>query len=172
MTAQTVGEIALNLLAQSTDSQPDAIELQQSIHAGENSRKTYEEEIWEAADRGVGDEAITGDFFIVVLFRREKLLPTVVRQQFFYRQSCPSPDYDQTVYKFYRKSEEIEYLWTVPSREGCAWIRSSQHELPKEQEQLISMVNAFYAGDLDLYAQKLNKETVKDGAVLTVIKDS
>src|ERR1700683_1834898 len=38
------------------------------------------------------------DFFAVQTTKREKLMPNMFRNYFFCRFSCPTPDYDQSVY--------------------------------------------------------------------------
>lgn len=155
-TKKTVGEEAIKL--QTTgDMQTDSIELEREIHIGSNSDKSYEEEVWDTVDRGIKDPNIEGDFYVVVLFKKERHLQNIVRQYFFYRQSCPTPEYDQTVYLYHRKEDEAEFLWTVPNNAACRFIPLME-ELPKDHETLLNMVNAFNCGDLDKLAAKLNKE--------------
>lgn len=155
----TVGEESLKLREKSlTEVGPDAIELQQEIHKGSNSEKSYEEEVWETVDRGRKDSAISGDFYIVVLVKKERHLQNVVRQLFFYRQSCPTPEYDQTVYRYVRTADEIEFLWTIPNNAACMFLPQMKGDLPDDQKLLVEMVEAFNSGALDRKARLLNKE--------------
>lgn len=157
----TVGAESLKLLNNSIgEIGPDAIELQQEIHKGSNSKKSYEEEVWETVDRGRKDSTISGDFYIVVLVKKERHLQNVVRQLFFYRQSCPTPEFDQTVYKYYRKPDEIEFLWTVPNNAACMFLPKMGSDLPDDQQLLVEMVEAFHRGDLDKKAAALNGEAI------------
>jgi len=161
--AKTVGETALDL--QVKDDKINAIELQREVHKGSNSERSFEEEIWEAVDRGKKDPSMEGTFYIVVLFKKERHLQNILRQYFFYRQSCPSPDFDQTVYKYYPKGDEIEYLWTIPNNAACVFLPANRFDLPSEQLPLLEMVEAFRRGDLDKLAlkhEKMDREGIKE----------
>lgn len=156
----SVGEESLKL-AKNTEKY-NAIELQQEIHKGSKSEKSYEEEVWETVDKGRKAPELdpSKDFFIVVLFKKERLLQNVVRQYFFYRQSCPTPEYDQTVYKYHRKGDELEYIWTVANNVTTLYLKKmlDENAIPKDQETLAFMAEAFLTGNMDKYAKKLNKE--------------
>jgi len=155
----TVGAESLKLTEKSIGEKgPDAVELQQEIHKGSNSEKSYEEEVWEAVDRGRKDSEIEGDFYILVLVKKERHMKNVMRQLFFYRQSCPTPQYDQTVYLYHRKDDEIEFLWTVPNNAACMFLPRMGSDLPDDQTLLVEMVDAFHTGKLDQKARFLNKE--------------
>ncbi len=154
-----MGKIALDL-QKKNDLQTDSIELQKEIHKGSNSDKTYEEEVWFTAKRGIEDTSIHGDFYIVVLFKKERLLHNVVRQYFFYRQSCPTPEFDQTVYKYLRNDVKIDHLWTVPNNVACLNLPLRKKDLPSDQMMLVSFIEAFHSGELDRLAARENKETL------------
>ena len=155
----TVGAESLKLQEKSIgEVGPDAIELQQAVHKGSNSEKSYEESVWGAVDRGRKDPAVSDDFYVVVLVKKERHLQNVVRQLFFYRQSCPSPEYDQTVYRYVRKGDEIEFLWTIPNNAACQFMPQMGGDLPDDQKLLLEMVLAFNSGELDKKARLLNKE--------------
>lgn len=156
---ERVGEKAIDLRVKS-DMQTDAIELEREIHQGTNSKKSYEEEIWTTIDRGLSDSSISGDFFIVVLFKKERHLQNIIRHYFFYRKTCPTPTYDQTVYKYHRHSKEVEYIWTVPDNVTCLNLPLCKHDLPDEHQRLVHMIEAFRCGDLDRYCAKLNNEPI------------
>ena len=156
MTAKekTVGEIALDLQKKG-DLQTDSIELQREIHKGSSSKKSYEEEVWECVERGKKDPKIEGDFFVVVLFKKERHLQNIIRQYFLYRQTCPTPEYDQTVYQYHRKQEQLQYIWTIPNNATCQYL-PLMDEVPFDQELLLSMVEAFKSGQLEHLANVLN----------------
>jgi len=153
---ETIGKIVLDL--QKSDMQTDAIELQREIHKGSNSEKSYEEEVWETVALGCKDSLMKGDFFVVVLFKKERLLLNTVRQYFFYRQTCPTPEFDQTVYKYTRKDGKMDFIWCIPNNAACQFLPQMLDDVPPDQQTLIHMVNAFRCGDLDKLALKLNKE--------------
>ncbi|MFI5332559.1 MAG: hypothetical protein ACHQVS_00490, partial [Candidatus Babeliales bacterium] len=101
----------------------------------------------------------TGDFYIVVITKKEKLLANVIRNYFFSRQSCPTPDWDQTVYKVSRYLDDaIDYLWCIPSREICQEFIHDPLSVPEEEKQLLSHVLDFNDGTLFRLAKQLNGE--------------
>ena len=158
---ENIGKIATDLQKKG-DLQSDSIELQREIHKGSNSKKTFEEELMTTVERGMNDPKIEGNFFVVVLNKKERLLQNIIRQYFFYRQSCPSPDFDQSVYRIYRKSGRIQYLWTVPDNVSCNNLPHMKKDLPPEQMQLVYMTEAFNCGALDRYADKISREKVSE----------
>ena len=155
---KTVGEASLQLSQNKETHTP--VDIQREVHKGSNSKKSYEEEIGVTVKRALSDSLIKGDFYVVVLLRRERTLSNVVRQMFFYRQTCPTPEYDQTVYKYHKDSQCLEYIWTVPDLMACTRLRHMREEVTDDQKLLLSMVDAFYSGELDKMASKLNKKLV------------
>lgn len=150
MTQQTVGSKALELQSKG-DQEINAIDLQREIH-----KEKWENDFRECFDRG--KRRFDGDFFVVVLFKKERLLHNVVRQYFIDRQSCPTPEWDQTVFHYHRESDELEFLWCVPDHTTCKALIQNKDELSLEQIPLLQYVQAFYSGQLDKETQKRNKE--------------
>ena len=144
---KTVGSHALDL-QRKTAEKINSIDLQREIHKGTNSRKSFEEEVWECVQRGLDDPKITGNFYVVVLFKKERLLQNVVRQYFFYRESLPTPEYDQTVYHIRSKDQKIKFIWTLPDVATCEWLPMRKNELPNDQHKLVYMIEAFHSGTL------------------------
>lgn len=99
-----------------------------------------------------------GDFYIVVLTKKERLLENVLRNYFFARNTCPTPDYDQSVYYYDAAKEEVSYIWTIPDRETCLILLANAADLPKEEWELLEFVNDFASGKLYKLAKSLNKE--------------
>lgn len=95
------------------------------------------------------------DFFLVVITKKERLMPNVIRNYFFPRHTCPTPNYDQTVYK-YSANGEIEFIWTIPKKEACLYLIKNALEV-KERE-LLGFVLDFADGTLMKKAMILNKE--------------
>jgi hypothetical protein len=153
-----VGQASLEL-SKKTDSYT-AVDIEKEVHKGSNSKKSYEEEIATTIQRALSDSLIKNDFYVVVLLRKERTMANVLRQQFFYRQTCPTPEFDQTVYKYHRGSSSLEYLWTVPDLMACTRLRHMKYHIADEQRLLYSMVEAFYNGDLQKLSDKLNMSIV------------
>lgn len=159
MKKETVGKLALDL--QKKDEKVNPIELQRSIHKGSKKQKSYEEEVWTTVKRGRSDPSMPTIFYVVVLFKKERLLHNVLRQYFFYRSSCPTPQYDQTVYKYDSSSDSIEYLWTIPDNVACLNLPLMKQDLDPEQLMLVQMIEDFRSGKLDQKAMNLNNEKAK-----------
>ncbi len=157
-TKKTVGEYSYEL-QQKPDEKINPIDLQRQIHQGNSSEDSFENQVRIAIDRGAS--TYEGDFYIVVLFRKERVkgLQNVLRQQFFHRKSCPTPEFDQTVYKFHRKDDHLEYLWSVPNWQWAHYMKENKLHFPLDQQDLIQHVDDFFTGKLDQICEKLNKQS-------------
>ena len=148
---ETVGKVSVDLAAQEAPTR-DPIELERAIH------KDYEDNIYLCIDRHKKD--FIGDFYIVVLTKRERLLQNVLRHYFFGRATCPTPEYDQAVYKFHRNGEVIEFLWVIPSKETCEHFRLHALEVHDLERDLLKFVLDFYDDTLMKKAKMLNGEAL------------
>lgn len=149
---ETVGKIS-SALAQKEVPTKDPIELEREMH------KDYERNIFECVDRCKKEYA--GDFFVIVTTKKERLMQNVIRNYFFGRHSCPTPQYDQTVYRYNRKDECVEFLWVVPSKDTCELLRDNALQIDKSEKELLGFVLSFYEGTLDKEAMRLNGELHK-----------
>lgn len=117
----------------------------------------YEKEIVKCYNRY--KSVFLGDFYVVVAVKREKLMPNVLRNMFFGTKACPTPNYDQTVYKYNRIKDELELLWVLPDRESSIEMRDHSKEVPPEMYTLLSYVLSFNDGSLFELAKHLNGES-------------
>ncbi len=153
----TVGKIALDLRSSyKGDDFADVSDI------GSNSTKTTMEELWVAVDRGRKDTSIIGSFYVVISQKKERILSNVIRQLFYYRQSCPTPTYLTSVFFYKRDSDELLYLWSLPSKRRCFYMYENKQFVPPEEYELLQFVIDFIEGKLDKMAQLLNKETTPD----------
>lgn len=106
----------------------------------------------------LGSKIYPRDFFIIVITKNEKLLTNVFRNYFFHRSSCPTPDYDQTVFRCNRESTSIDYLWTIPSRDACFHLKEHALEVHADEKHLLKFVLEFADGTLFKLCKKLNNE--------------
>jgi|SRR5690606_9888844 len=146
---ETVGSAAYRLLQQEPDD-TDAIELEREMH------KEYEQNIFACIERH--KNTLFGDFYVVVITKKEPLMKNVLRQYYCARQSCPTPDYDQTVYRYNRFHESIDFLWVIPSRETCFFLKNNALTIVPEQRDLCNFVLDFEDGTLMKLAKRLNNE--------------
>lgn len=150
MANDTVGKLSSELLQQDTYG---------DISAGDQMReqlREYESNIAGAIDTGKNN--YSSDFFVVVITKRERLMPNVIRNYFFSRLSCPSPDYDQTVYHYHRTSDHLEFLWVVPAPVAVKDIMKHRHDLDASFYGLLKFVLEFLDGTLEVRARSLNGE--------------
>lgn len=146
----TVGKISLELQEKSKDDNHTPNEQMQE------QLKDYEKNIQECINRCKKD--YPDDFYIIVITKKERLMNNVIRNYFTGRQSCPTPEYDQIVYKYHRKHDLLEFIWVIPSRDTCEYMTLNALELPADQRDLLNFVLDFNAGALLIRAKKLNGE--------------
>ena len=154
---ETVGKIALDLR-----NEYKADDVAPVSDIGENTTRSTMEELWIAVERGRQATDITGSFYVCIVQRKDKLLTNVIRQQFFYRQSCPTPTYLTSVFFYDRDNDELLYHWSLPSKERCFQMYNNKELVPPEEYQLLSFVIDFFEGRLDRTAQELNGEIKPD----------
>jgi len=106
-----------------------------------------------------------GDFFLVVITKKERLLDNVLRNYFIHRQTCPTPEWDQAVYKYHRAGDHLEFLWVVPSKDTCMHMTENAITIDKEQRELLKFVLDFNDGTLLQKAKTLNGE--RENVILT-----
>jgi len=146
----TVGKISLELLEKSDDFKHSPTDQMQE------QLTDYEKHIDECIARSKKD--FDGDFYIVVITKKERLMQNVIRNFFTGRQSCPTPEWDQTVYRYNRKAGVLEFLWVIPAKDICDLLIANSLDLPKEQRALLKYVFEFSDGTLLRLAKKLNGE--------------
>lgn len=146
----TVGKISSDLLANSSVLDHSAEEqMKEQLDA-------YESNMFEAIERG--KQSFPHDFYIVVETKKEPKMKNVIRNYFIVRQSCPTPQYDNSVYRFHRESEHCEFLWVLPSRDVYNMIKNNALNLPKEERELLQFVLEDADGTLLKRCKKLNGE--------------
>lgn len=152
---KTVGSVASELMQKTPDSR-DPIELQREM------QKEYSDNLLIALNDF--KKTCDADFFIVVLTKKEKLLQNVIRNYFFGRNSCPTPEYDQSVFRYNRKDDALEYLWTLPSKDTCELMYANAMQV--QEKALLQCVLDFYDGTLEKLAKKWNNEITNEHLIL------
>jgi len=158
---ETVGKIAVDLMSKPQE-ELSPIELEREMQSD------YMKHLLDCID--VHYDIFPGDFFVQVITKNEKLLPNVFRNYFAARRSCPTPDYDQSVYKYNRQKGTVEYIWTIPSKDSCYHLLQNANEVVAEERQLLSFVAMFASGELAKVCMKLNDENIGDqSGIVSVI---
>lgn len=145
---KTVGQAAVELQEKKPDTR-DPIELQREM------QKDWEENLIEALNRG--KKLFHDNFYVVIETKKERLLQNVIRNYFFARKSCPTPAYDQTVYR-YLNNDIVEFLWVIPSKDTCQLFKENALLIAPEEQELLQYVLLFEDGTLLQHAKKLNNE--------------
>jgi len=162
MTRETVGKISTDMLKNSHE----------NTHSAHDQMKEmltdYEKNIHEAIVAGC--KKYTSDFFVVVLVKQERLMKNVMRNYYFARESCPTPQHDQVVYQYHPESGSIEFLWVVPSLTASVTMVNEALMAHPEERQLLQFVLDFRDGTLDRKAMELNGE-FKEVNKVNVIKE-
>jgi hypothetical protein len=146
---ETVGKVALDLMSKDPEV-TTVIDQQRAM------QEDYLEELTECVMEFRRKHP--RDFFVTVLTKSEKLMPNVFRNYFVPRLSCPTPNYDQAVYRYRHEDEEIEFIWSIPCREACFYLRENTAHVSTEEHELLQYVVAFADGTLYHLCRHLNGE--------------
>ncbi len=149
MERETVGKISSDLMQKAPESR-DPIELEREMH------KDYEKNLFLCAENH--KQHLFGDFYIEVITKKEPLMQNVLRNYFLAVQACPSPNYDQTVYRYHRSNDTIEFLWVIPAKDICEMLTFNALQVPESERELLKFVLEFNDGTLLRLAKKLNGE--------------
>lgn len=154
---ETLGSISLNLMQKTPESR-NPIEIERAM----------QEEYLSELIKCVEDHKKTffGNFYAVVITKNEKLMPNVFRNYFSARQSCPTPDYDQSVFMYNRADDAIEYIWTVPGKDACHHLKDNALLVDPSERQLLRFVLEFADGTLYKLCKKLNNEEEKSPLIV------
>lgn len=136
----TVGEEAYKRLL-NPDSSQGIIDTQREID------KEYFTELESCVKSVKGKTGFEGDFFITILLKKERLMENVIRRYFIPRMSLPTPDYDQTVWR-YNSSGSLEFIWVIPDHNTCQEVFHHPEKVPNDEKQLAYMINSFMKGTL------------------------
>jgi len=147
---ETVGKIATDLKKNEADNTHSPTEQMRE------QLTEYDANIHLCLEEGKNEKL--GDFFVVVLTKKERVLDNVLRNYFFHRYTCPTPEWDQAVYKYHRAGDHLEFLWVVPSRDTCQYMADNALTIDKEQRELLNFVLDFNDGTLLQRAKQLNGE--------------
>ena len=101
------------------------------------------------------------DFYLVYICTNETTPDKTPRPPMVIcRRSCPSPGYNQNVFKYHYLSSELEYLWTIP-RQHIYWnmyknkAKYLQDKVTKKQMSYIILMET---GELLKWAKRENGE--------------
>lgn len=107
-----------------------------------------------------------GDFYLQYVLQILSTEENRPRYAIAVRQSCPTPNYDETVYRYNRETNQPELLWVIPDKKTCFQLKEHFLEVAPEERELLQYVLDFDAGELLKLCKKLNGEHMKPGVKL------
>lgn len=149
MEKEKVGKVAYDLLQKNPDMVSPIDQMRENL-------TDYDKNLIEKAEEG--KKVYSGNFFLVVITKKERIMQNVLRNYFFHRQTCPTPEWDQTVYRYIRADDNILFLWVVPSKDTCELFRQNAPIIDKSERELLNFVLDFYDGTLAKKCLMLNGE--------------
>lgn len=149
-----------------------------SDHINESQKKghgdyTYDE-INQKMCRGILEELMRfateetkkydGDFYIQQVTETARGTNRTVKNVSISRNTCPSPDFDQVVYKYKKKDDVLELLWVVPEKQVAYYILSGLDtgDLDPDVYDLVEYVVDFATGELNKKCLEYNNIKSED----------
>src|SRR5665213_4047285 len=84
-----------------------------------------------------GRQLFVGDFYINNAGKNEQILSNVLRSYWIPLIACPSPNFDQIVFKYHAKDEQITLIWTIPTEAGCEYLVMNRNYVVSEEQDLL-----------------------------------
>lgn len=151
-------------------------DLQHQREVKENIREytaAQSEQRWQAINKVAAETSrvepfVNKPFYVVMVKTNERTEERKPIDKFFPRLSCPTPGYNQDVFKYHPISGQLEYLWSIPRKARYWQIWNNRHKYldNKELKRLASFVVLMETGELLQWVKKENGE--KPDAVIKV----
>lgn len=157
MKRKTVGQWSKELIEKSDDRHTVEDQMREQL-------ENYDKELFLCFDEN--KKKYKNIFYLVVITRGDKILKNVIRHQFFTRNSCPTPEYDQTVYQCHKDWTEPKFMWVIPNKAYCEYLKENASRVPPQEYQLLRYVLDFYDDTLLELAKRLNNEKKDSGFLI------
>ncbi len=119
----------------------------------------------EAQTKSKLDYFLNRDFYLVLTMTND---PTTKEPKDFViaRRSCPTPGYNQNVFKYHYQSSELEYLWTIPKKNlyWHFWKHRQFYLQHYKWKKMCSFVCLMESGQMLEWCKKENGE-LKDAVI-------
>ena len=153
---KTAGQIIFEHSAKNIGLEDDIIEYRRSMEP-DIMRRIYDT-VEAAKEKSIYKNK---DFYIVLITTNDRVLrsPKIIPLA---RQSCPTPVYKQSVWKYLHQSGTLEFLWSIPDAILYHHILHNQQKylLDKECAELAKFVILMESGDLLEWVKKENGEKI------------
>jgi hypothetical protein len=152
----TVGSQLLNIASRQLDKMS-------AVDAWKAKEQDYLKNLIECAE--INRKKFDGDFYILTTVKNEpifnKYLPMpVLREYYIALRDCPTPNYDQNLYFYNSKLEQIEFVWTVPDRDTSKYLFDNKEIIDESEKQLLRFVMDYADGTLFRLMKKFNGEEI------------
>lgn len=123
--------------------------------------ETYPDQIWECVDRAkkAYSSNPNRDFYVMSVLTAQPYNRKLWNQKFIHTLDCPRPYLNFTVFKYYRKSDELEHIWTLPDQETLNFYYDNRHLASPNDWAMLKDIIAYKDGSLYKKMQELNGET-------------
>lgn len=114
------------------------------------------------------------DFYIVLVPTHERTAQMDPADFFFVRRSCPTPAYNQNVFKYHTSDKTIEFLWSIPRKAKYYQLYNNRNKYLTDPvlKSRTSFVVMMENGELEKWVAKENGEDLsKPKAVIKVNKN-
>lgn len=138
---ETVGA-ASQRLAQLYDGHQPVVDTQKEMTKG------YVNSLIDCARRGEEALGKENPFYVCVQLRKERTMSNVIRSQFYYRATRPSPSYDLSLYWYNPKEENLRFVWCIPDIETTQIMAHPAFVPEKDEEELSYFCRCFLKGTL------------------------
>lgn len=152
----TIGSQLLNVASRQLDKMS-------AVDAWKAKEQDYLKNLIECAE--INRKKFNGDFYILNTIKNEpifnKYLPMpVIREYFIALHDCPTPNYDQNLYKYNSKLEQIEFIWSIPDRETAQMLHANKDIVDESERGLLKFVLDYADGTLFRLMKRLNGEQI------------
>lgn len=146
--------------AQASESPDSVYEL---LKQQKESSKDYLLKLREAIEKGKEQYQSEEFIFIEGFTRQDKIMIRSTVTDFFPRITCPTPSFNQVVYRYVMKEDIIEYVWQIPSNKRCLQLLANPLAKSEGERLLIEHVHDLRDGTLEKLTRFLNKEEYQAG---------
>lgn len=112
-----------------------------------------------------GKKETNTNFYILINLRISPLTPEMYEFKREIKLTCPTPNYDQTLFFYNREADRIEYVWSIPDRYTCHYMLYYKDQIPVNEHELLNYVIKFANGDL-FEMMKIRNGEKKDSPLL------
>lgn len=158
---ETLGQTIYNLAGKTPDSL-DPIEITEEM-----GNKEYIKGLNACIEKTIKN--YPDDFYITAIRVQVPLMHNKAYKLLFKsRLTCPTPQYDEDVWKYSARDEKLDFIWSVPDIGTCHMLKNNALIVDPEERQLRDFAIAFLDGDLLRKAKELNGEKETSNIILSL----